>query len=117
MTDARLLVVLLAALALALLTPGCEAETLADRPCPPGGTGLTYDNFGRGFFEVWCVRCHGGPNAYSSRSFTTLSSIQTQRERIFANTIPDNAAMPPGPDDPPRAERDRLAEWLACGAP
>jgi hypothetical protein len=38
-------------------------------------------------------------------------------DRIFARAAGDNTSMPPGPDDPPEAERAMLAEWLACGAP
>lgn len=96
---------------------GCGAETLDERPCPPGGTTLTYENFGRDFFDRQCVSCHGGANAYSSRSFTTVESIRTSRERIFVNSAGGNVTMPPGPDDPPLEEREKLAEWLACGAP
>jgi mono/diheme cytochrome c family protein len=86
-------------------------------PCPPEGTTLTYDNFGQDFFAQNCVSCHGGPNGYSSRSFTSVDAIRAQRDRIFINAAADNAFMPPGPDNIPRADRDKLADWLACGAP
>ena len=99
-------------------TTGCSgAMHLEDRPCPPGGTTLTYDNFGRGFFAAWCVECHGGANGYSSRAFVTADAIRADRDRIFINAAANNTTMPPGPDDPPQAERDKLADWLACGAP
>lgn len=93
------------------------ADELADVSCPPGGTTLSYENFGEPFFTAYCVRCHGGANGYSSRSFTTVASIRAQKERIFANAAAGNTAMPPGPDDPSEQERDNLAEWLSCGAP
>ena len=100
------------------LVAGCaEAETIDRRACPPGGTKLTYESFGRDFFDVWCFRCHGAGNGYSSRSFVTLASIRDQKDRIYVNAAADNTSMPPGPDDPPAAEREKLAEWLACGAP
>lgn len=109
---------ILSILAFAAALGGCSgADTIDEHPCPPGGTTLTYDNFGRDFFAGYCVRCHGGANAYSSRAFTTVESIRTQRDRIYANAAAGNTAMPPGPDDPPESERDELAEWLACGAP
>jgi mono/diheme cytochrome c family protein len=96
---------------------GCHSdETIADRSCPPGGTTLTYESFGKPFFDRWCVQCHGAGNAYSSRSFTTVDTIRAQRDRIFVNAAGDNTTMPPGPDDPPLDEREKLAEWLACGA-
>jgi len=104
-------------LLLAAVLVGCNAETLDDHPCPPGGTTLTYENFGRQFFDLNCVYCHGGANAYSSRSFTTVESIRASRDRIYVNAAGDNTTMPPGPYDPPLEERNKLAEWLACGAP
>jgi hypothetical protein len=98
--------------------PGCQVGTsINEYPCPPGGTMLTYDNFGEVFFDEWCVRCHGGPHSYSSRSFTTLADIQANKDRIFINAAASNAFMPPGPDGPPESQRQELAVWLACGAP
>lgn len=109
-------VALVAALLFAGSLAACEEEEkLEDRACPPGST-LTYETFGRAFFERWCVRCHGGPNGYSGRAFVTVELIRADRERIFVNAAGRNDTMPPGPDDPPREERERLAEWLACGA-
>jgi mono/diheme cytochrome c family protein len=97
---------------------GCSgADEISEATCPPGGTSLTYQNFGKPFFDGYCVRCHGGANAYSSRSFTTVESIRSQSDRIYANAAAGNTSMPPGPDDPTEAERDQLAEWLVCGAP
>lgn len=95
-------------------SPGTE---LSEYPCPPEGTAHTYENFGQSFFQKYCVECHGGPNAYSSRAFVTVEAIRDQRERVFINAAADNTYMPPGPDDPTEEERDALAEWLACGAP
>lgn len=109
--------VAIAMLATAILAACSGAETIDQHPCPPGGTTLTYENFGKGFMDSYCVRCHGGPNGYSSRAFTTVESIRANKDRIYANSAGDNTFMPPGPDDPPRSERDNLANWLACGAP
>lgn len=109
-----------AALGLALLA-GCGLAPLEleDLPCPEAGTALTYDGFGRGFFASHCDGCHttgtsGAPEGYR---FDTLDDVRRHRERIFARAAGPNVSMPPGPRDPPEAERDRLAEWLACGAP
>lgn len=101
----------------ALVLVGCGGEPIDDHPCPPGGTRFTYENFGRDFFDRECVSCHGGANAYSSRSFTTVESIRASADRIYLNAAGPNTTMPPGPNDPPREERDKLAEWLSCGAP
>jgi uncharacterized membrane protein len=107
---------------LALLS-GCKTWTdLEDVSCPPQGTSLTYDNFGKKFVGTYCNECHsvrshernGAPAAYV---FDTHDQVYLFRERIFLRAAGDNTSMPPGPDDPPLAERDKLAEWIACGAP
>jgi uncharacterized membrane protein len=101
----------------------CKEESkLEDRTCPPEGTDLTYDNFGRGFIEANCQICHGKPSkdrkgAPSSYDFGSVDDVRRFKERIFARAAADNTTMPPGPDDPPEAEREKLAEWLACDAP
>lgn len=106
-----------------LLVASCKPETtLEDTPCPPSGTTLRYASFGQAFFGAHCQTCHGQPTADrrgapSSFDFGTLDAVRHHKSRIFARAAADNTTMPPGPDDPPRAERDQLAEWLACGAP
>src|SRR5690349_13089648 len=108
---------LLLAVLLAALVPGCDLVTLDQQPCPTGGTALTYENFGERFFVAWCNRCHsapdgdrnGAPDAYV---FDTVMEVRAQKERIFARSASTNDSMPPGPDDPPITERDKLAEWL-----
>ena len=108
---------------IALLVVGCAKETTLDEtPCPTSGTTLTYDNFGRGFLAANCQTCHGMPaterkGAPSSFDFGTLDAVRAHKDRIFIRAAADNTTMPPGPDDPPRADREKLAEWLACGAP
>jgi len=111
------------ALAVLLGESACKTETtLADYPCPPGGTTLTYDTFGAAFLGQSCQTCHGqtdgarkgAPDGYD---FGTLAAVRAQKERIFARAAADNVTMPPGPTDPPAAEREKLAQWLACGAP
>lgn len=100
-----------------LALPACHIDDPSDHPCPPGGTTLTYQDFGARFFAEYCVHCHGGPNSYSSRAFVTVESIRSQRDSIYRNAARGNDAMPPGPDEIPAAERERLGEWLSCGAP
>lgn len=101
---------------------GCGFETIDEASCPKGGTTLTYENFGQGFFTSRCNYCHsaelskrkGAPENYV---FDTLAEIKEHKDRIFARAAGTNDSMPPGPDDPPLAERQKLAEWLVCGAP
>jgi hypothetical protein len=101
---------------------GCAAPsftTIDEYPCPSGGTELTYDNFARGFFDEYCERCHAGTaphrnGAPESVTFDSEADVLAHRERIFVRAAGQNNSMPPGPDDPPREERDLLAEFLAC---
>jgi uncharacterized membrane protein len=114
-------VLILAAVVVALL-PGCEVLEIQDFPCPSGGTTLTFENFGQGFFGSYCNSCHSAPSgerdgAPSEYVFSTVEQVRQHKERIFARSAGPNTTMPIGPDDPPREERDKLAEWLACGAP
>ena len=104
-----------------LATLGCgPARTLASSPCPDGGTQLTYVNFGRSFMARYCQSCHASDararaGAPSNYTFDDLPSIVAWRDRVFERSAAENDTMPPGPDDPPFAERMRLAEWLSCG--
>lgn len=109
-------------LALVLAPTACKETTIDDRACPPGGTQLTYDNFGRGFMADHCQTCHGQPSqdrkgAPSGYDFGSADDVRRWKDRIFSRAAADNTTMPPGPDDPPEGERERLAEWLVCGAP
>ncbi len=110
--------VTLVALGVALLT-AC-GQTIESYPCPPGST-LTYQNFGAAFMRLQCLSCHGEASrdragAPGEFNFDTLEQIQRHTARIFVRAAASNDSMPPGPGDPPLEERNRLAEWLACGA-
>jgi hypothetical protein len=105
----------------ALLAPGCDVLTLDQWPCPSGGTELTYDNFGQGFFGLYCNSCHSAPDGQRNGApddfrFDTQADVIAHKDRIFARSAATNDSMPPGPDPPPLAQRDGLADWLACGA-
>lgn len=100
----------------------CKATTLEERTCPPAGTTLTYESFGAPFLAQHCQRCHGASSsdregAPSSFDFGTKAGVHAHSDRIFVRSAADNTTMPPGPDDPSPEEREKLAEWLSCGAP
>jgi uncharacterized membrane protein len=100
----------------------CKETTIDERTCPPEGTKLTYASFGKGFMDANCQTCHGAPThdrkgAPGSYDFGSVDDVRVHKARIFARATADNTTMPPGPDDPPEAEREKLAEWLVCGAP
>ncbi|MSP25173.1 MAG: hypothetical protein EXR75_08415 [Myxococcales bacterium] len=112
-----------AALTALTATAGCVSwMELDDASCPPEGTALDYESFGAAFFATYCNNCHsakaderrGAPVAYVFDSYEQVLALE---ERIFLRAAGDNVTMPPGPDDPPEDARDKLAEWLACGAP
>jgi hypothetical protein len=105
----------------AAVVAGCfdAPMTMGELPCPPEGTELRYDTFGRGFFASYCDRCHTSATngAPASFQFDTIDKIRSHRERIFIRAAGPNTTMPPGRSDPPEVDRDQLAEWLTCGAP
>lgn len=96
--------------------------------CPEGST-LTYESFGRTFFDTYCTRCHAsdltGPSRMGApvdHDFDMLVEIQEhavhidQQAAIGPNRA--NRFMPPsGMPIPGDEERRQLGEWLACGAP
>lgn len=98
--------------------------------CPDGST-LTYDTFGREFFEAYCVRCHDSQLATIAErngaplgtDLETLADVRMHLEAIdeaaAAGPTRVNLYMPPSTSTaiPSDAERDQLGEWIACGAP
>lgn len=106
------------------LSVGCgELWTrLEDFPCPPEGTKLTYTHFAKPFLAQYCDHCHsanstnrrGAPIAYV---FDTYEAVVALKKRIFLRSAANNITMPPGPDDPPKEERFKLARWIACKTP
>lgn len=116
-------IVLVVSSVAALVGLGCgQPSQLEDHPCPPGGTPLTYESFGKGFMDGYCQSCHaahavdryGAPGGYA---FDSVDDVRRLRARIFVRAAGPNVSMPPGPNDPSADERDKLADWLACGAP
>lgn len=86
--------------------------------CPEGGTELTYDNFGQAFFATHCTDCHSvgsGQGEAENKPFETLADIQAEAEAIYGQAGGANDIMPPG-GGPTAEERDKLTEWLSCGA-
>lgn len=95
--------------------------------CPDDST-LTYENFGQQFMEDYCLRCHGEDvtgdarkGAPDDHNFTDWMDIMVLSNHIdqYAGSGPDatNEMMPPSDPKPPLEERQKLSEWIACGAP
>lgn len=96
--------------------------------CPPGGTTLTYDSFAAPFFTAHCTRCHSSANTGAARNgapigfdFDTAAGVAMRSVRIDAVAAAGadriNIFMPLSGSMPADAERDDLAEWIACGMP
>jgi hypothetical protein len=96
--------------------------------CPTTPTTLSYESFGRAFFQSYCTRCHARAKTGVDRlaapvdlNYDTLGDIQAARMGIdfHAAVGPTgaNTAMPSSDPRPSLEERTKLGIWLACGAP
>lgn len=119
----------------ALITACGGEDTLDGHACPTSSstsstsssptastTALTYDNFGRDFFDTWCQSCHAAAQTNRNGApddifFDTRDDIYRLRTQIYSQAAGSNSSMPIGPHGPPDSDREKLADWLACGAP
>jgi hypothetical protein len=98
---------------------GCGQNSLGDptgSTCPTNSA-LTYDTFGKAFFASNCLSCHA---AKEIPHFNTVEDIRTNKDDIdrAAASGPDNTnTYMPEDGDVSDADRKKLGEWLACGAP
>lgn len=106
--------------AMAGIFAGC-GDDLGDSTgstCPTDST-LDYATFGEPFMKTYCLSCHADSGPESPK-FSTLAQIQANRDEIdraaAAGPNAVNTYMPEG-SSVPEAERRKLGEWLACGAP
>lgn len=96
--------------------------------CPSSST-LTYEGWARGFFADHCTRCHNSSfTTRDQRNGAPLEANWDELEtvRLYSAEIDEYAAggpnginqvMPPSEPRPSEANRLKLGEWLACGAP
>lgn len=86
--------------------------------CPMGST-LTYANFGQKFMQDHCLACHAAAGPESPK-FDTVDEIRAAKDDIDKSAAAGpngvNTYMPDG-SSVDEAERRKLGEWLACGAP
>jgi uncharacterized membrane protein len=86
--------------------------------CPTDST-LTYANFGQAFMQSHCLACHSaaGPESPKLDTLTQVQAVKGDIDRsAAAGPSGVNTYMPEG-SSVPEAERRKLGEWLACGAP
>lgn len=95
--------------------------------CPPTSP-LTYASFGQAFMENYCTRCHSSTLNGAARMGATADHDFDSRIGVLrvydhvdqtAGSGPNatNDQMPPEGAMPSLAEREMLAEWIACGVP
>lgn len=95
--------------------------------CPTPQT-LTYQSFGQGFVQKYCLPCHSTnvkgaarQGAPDDHNFDTLDEIQGLKDHMDqkagSGPAATNTDMPRADPRPTVEERKKFAEWLACGAP
>ncbi len=78
--------------------------------------------------QNYCTSCHSSAvsgtarnGAPSDHNFDSLEGIQSATEHIDENAgsgpKATNTRMPPSGNRPTLEERQKLSEWIACGAP
>jgi len=89
----------------------------------------TAQNFGTAFVETYCLSCHSQSATGAARQgatvgvdFDTLDEVRRQLALIdthaAAGPNTTNTEMPPAQrPQPTQQEREKLGQWLACGAP
>ena len=86
--------------------------------CPTAQT-LTYATFGQMFMQTHCLACHSA-NGPESPKLDTIAQIRAASSDIDRSAAAGpnmvNTYMPDG-SSVAEAERRKLGEWLACGAP
>jgi len=124
---------LAAALCLGLVACSGEAEaeehegTATGAKCP-GTDGPTAENFGTAFLQTYCLKCHSESvtgdarqGAPTDTNFDTLEEVRFHSmhmdEHAASGPNATNTEMPPAKQlQPTLEERQKLGQWLACGA-
>ena len=73
---------------------------------------LTYANFGEALISTSCLSCHAGKER---PTLATQAQVQANRVKIIAEAVtttrmPERATLS-------LTDRQKLGEWLRCGAP
>jgi uncharacterized membrane protein len=103
--------------ALALALGGCFDE---DEMEPDAGNcaELTYANFGKALIESKCVGCHAGTAPAGGIRLDTVAEVRNHSSHIIEHAVELNPPAMPYMQAPlPLADRDKLEQWLVCGAP
>ena len=104
--------------AAALVACGSGPGDPTGSTCPTTST-LSYANFGQAFMQNHCLACHSanGPESPKFDSIVEIRAASSDIDRSAASGPKAvNSYMPEG-GSVDEAERRKLGEWLACGAP
>jgi uncharacterized membrane protein len=82
---------------------------------------VTYDAFGKGFMEQYCVRCHvstktskfARAGAPLGKDYDVMDTIYKDKAEIL-KLAADQKKMPPDDPKPSADERAKLKTWLEC---
>jgi mono/diheme cytochrome c family protein len=80
---------------------------------------LTYSNYGQALVNQHCIACHGAMPVGNTTKLDTLAAIQAESHEIIERAV-ELSEMPTMPyllPALPEAERQKLGQWLDCGAP
>jgi uncharacterized membrane protein len=95
----------------------------------PATDAPTAQNFGTAFLQTYCLACHSASVTGTARqgategvNYDTLEDVRRQAALIdthaAAGPNATNTEMPPAQrSQPSQQEREKLGQWLACGAP
>jgi uncharacterized membrane protein len=106
-----------------------EHEGTATGATCPSSNGPTAQNFGTQFLQTYCLSCHSASVTGTARqgaptdvNFDTLDEVRVHSAHIDSHAAAGpnatNSEMPPANrTQPTQQEREKLGQWLACGAP
>jgi uncharacterized membrane protein len=109
------------ALGVSLNLTACGGDELGDATgstCPTDSA-LTYENFGQAFMQAHCLACHAARGPESPK-FDTIEQIRAKAgdiDKAAASGPKGTNTFMPESGSVDTAERQKLGEWLACGAP
>jgi hypothetical protein len=89
--------------------------------CPPDSQ-VTWRNHAKPLIDTWCTTCHTSllsgedrKGAPANVDFDTYQGVFNYRDRIHTVATGDSPRMPPA-GGIPDIDRERLREWINCGA-
>ena len=80
---------------------------------------LTYANYGQALINQHCIACHDAMPTGNTVRLDSLPAVKAETPGIIARAVELSAepTMPYLLPTLPPAEREKLGQWLECGAP